>query len=153
MIRANGTIFCSLLYLDSRLAFRRLKYIYSIISVTVDLLPGNTEIMTIDLFRPTRVRFLHSWAVYMWCAYMCHDWFRCDIALCLDACHDSHSGMTHTVATAVVCSERGRIALSPISHTFVRWSFLQHIAAHCNTLQHTAAHYNTLQHTATHHSC
>ena len=42
--------------------YSRLKYVYSVLSLILDLLPGNTKIMTIDIFRPTGLRFSHSWA-------------------------------------------------------------------------------------------
>jgi len=42
-IRPNGTVFYSLLYLNSRQGFDGLKYMYSVISVIVDSLPGNTK--------------------------------------------------------------------------------------------------------------
>jgi len=50
MIRSSDTIFYSLLYLNLRLSFGRLKYLYTVISVSVDLLPANTKTMAIDMF-------------------------------------------------------------------------------------------------------
>jgi len=41
IIRSTGTVFYSLLYLNSQQGFNGLKYMYSIISVIVDSLPGN----------------------------------------------------------------------------------------------------------------
>jgi len=46
-IRSNGTDISSLLYLNSRPDFGSLKYVFS---VKLDLLPGNTQHMAIDLF-------------------------------------------------------------------------------------------------------
>jgi len=43
IIKSTGTVFYSLLYLNSRKGFYGLKYMYSVISVIVDSLPGNTE--------------------------------------------------------------------------------------------------------------
>jgi len=43
IIRSTGTVFYSLLYLNSRQAFNGLKYVYSVISEIVDSLPGNTK--------------------------------------------------------------------------------------------------------------
>jgi len=43
IIRSTGTVFYSLLYLNSRRGFNGLKYMYSVISVIVDSLPGNTK--------------------------------------------------------------------------------------------------------------
>ena len=42
IIRSTGTIFYSLSYSNSRNGFNRLKHVYSIISVIVHSLPGNT---------------------------------------------------------------------------------------------------------------
>ena len=50
IIRASGTIFCLLLYLNSRLGFNGLKYVYSVISVKIDSLPANTTKSGIDPF-------------------------------------------------------------------------------------------------------
>jgi len=52
----------SLPYLNPRLVSIRLKYVHSVILVIFALLPADTKIMTIDIFRPTRVRFFHSLA-------------------------------------------------------------------------------------------
>ena len=49
MIRCSAIIH-SLAYLNSRLGFSRLKYLYSVISVIVDLLPADTKRMAIDMF-------------------------------------------------------------------------------------------------------
>jgi len=50
IIRARGTIFELILYLDSRLGFCGLKYLYSGISVIDKRLPGNTKKWAIALF-------------------------------------------------------------------------------------------------------
>ena len=63
IIRASGTIFNSILYVNSGLGFIRLKYEYPVISVMVDSLPANT-IMGINKFVTARVRFLASWAEF-----------------------------------------------------------------------------------------
>ena len=43
IIRSTGTVFYSLLYINSREGFNGLKYVYSVISVIDNSLPGNTE--------------------------------------------------------------------------------------------------------------
>jgi len=43
IIRSTGIVFCSLLYLNSHQGFNGLKCVYSVISVIVDSLPGNTK--------------------------------------------------------------------------------------------------------------
>jgi len=58
-VRSNGTILYSLSQLNLRRDSSRLIYVYSVISVSVVLLPTNTKIITIDLAWPTRVRLLH----------------------------------------------------------------------------------------------
>ena len=49
-ITSSGTIFHLLLYLNSRLGFIRLKYLYPVISVIVDSLPANTKMSGINKF-------------------------------------------------------------------------------------------------------
>jgi len=49
-IRSSGTIFYSLVFLNSWLGFSRLKYLFSVISVIVDLLRAYTKILAIDMF-------------------------------------------------------------------------------------------------------
>jgi len=43
IIRTNGMIFCSILYLNFRSVYSRLKYMRSVILVMVDSLPASTE--------------------------------------------------------------------------------------------------------------
>jgi len=43
IIRSTGTVFNSLLHLNSRQGFNGLKYMYSVILVIVNSLPGNTK--------------------------------------------------------------------------------------------------------------
>jgi len=62
IIRATGTIFYSLLYLNSRIGFNGLKYLYSVISVIEKRLPGNTTKWTLVSSWTARVRLVHSWA-------------------------------------------------------------------------------------------
>jgi len=50
MMRTNGTTLYSILYLNARAVYSRPKYIHSVISVKLDLLPANTKNMAIDLF-------------------------------------------------------------------------------------------------------
>jgi len=62
MIRSTGTVFYSLLYLNSRQGFNGLKYLYSIFSVKIDSLPANTKNRESTRSWTARVRFLHPWA-------------------------------------------------------------------------------------------
>jgi len=50
IIRSTGTVFYSLSYINARQGFLGLKYVYSVISVIVDSLPGNTKKSGIDPF-------------------------------------------------------------------------------------------------------
>jgi len=59
----NGTKCYSILYCNSQWLYIRLKYMYSVISVIVDSLPGNTKKQGIDKFVAFGVRLVHSWAV------------------------------------------------------------------------------------------
>ena len=52
----------SILYCNSQSLYIRLKFTYSVISVIVDSLPGNTKKQSIDKFVAFGVRFVHSWA-------------------------------------------------------------------------------------------
>ena len=52
IIRSSGTVFYSLSCFNSRLGFNGLKYLYSIIWVIVDLLPGNTKKSLVGNRRP-----------------------------------------------------------------------------------------------------
>jgi len=52
----------SLLYLDSRRGFDGLKYTYSVISVIVDSLPGNTKNQESTRSWTAIVRLVYSWA-------------------------------------------------------------------------------------------
>jgi len=58
MIRFAGTVFYPLLYLHSRQCFNGLKYMYSVISVIVDSLPGNTK--NRESTHSWTARFVHS---------------------------------------------------------------------------------------------
>ena len=62
LIIANGTKCYSILYCNSQSLHIRLKYTYSVISVIVDSLPGNTKKQGIDKFVVFGVRLVHSWA-------------------------------------------------------------------------------------------
>jgi len=57
IIRTICTIFYSLLYINSRIGFYGLKYLYSGISVIDKRLPGNTKKWTL-----VGVRLVHPWA-------------------------------------------------------------------------------------------
>jgi len=48
LIMANGTIWCSILHCNSPWPYIRIKYMYSVISVKLDWLPGNSTKWTID---------------------------------------------------------------------------------------------------------
>jgi len=62
LIIANGTKCYSILYCNSPWLYIRLKYTYSVTSVKLDWLPGNSKKWTIDLFVAFGVRLVHSWA-------------------------------------------------------------------------------------------
>jgi len=62
LIITNGTICYSTLYCNSPWLYNRQKYVYSVISVKLDWLPGNSKKWTIDMFVAFGVRFFHSWA-------------------------------------------------------------------------------------------
>jgi len=62
MIKTSGTMFCSLLYSNSRWGHSRLKYLYPVISVKIKRLPGNTKTRLFTRSWAARVRFLASWA-------------------------------------------------------------------------------------------
>jgi len=66
IIRSTGTVFYTLLYSNSRRSFNGLKYMYSVISVIDNSLPGNTKNRESTRSWTDRVRLVHSWAV-MWC--------------------------------------------------------------------------------------
>jgi len=62
IIRSIGTIFYSLLLLNSRIGFNGLKQMYSVISVIDKRLPGNAKKWTLVRSWTARVRLVHSWA-------------------------------------------------------------------------------------------
>ena len=64
LIIANGTKCYSILWCNSPRLYIRLKYTFSLISVKLDRLPGNSKKWTLDLFVAFGVRLVHSWAVY-----------------------------------------------------------------------------------------
>ena len=61
IIRSTGTVFYSLLYLNSRRGFNGLQYMYSVISVIVESLPGNTKNRESTRSWTARVRLVHPW--------------------------------------------------------------------------------------------
>jgi len=68
---STGTVFYSLLYLNSRQGFNWLKYMYSVISVIVDSLPGNTKNRESTHSWTARVRLFHPWAdILTTCCYI-----------------------------------------------------------------------------------
>jgi len=81
LIRTNGTIFYSILNCNLRALHSRLKYVYSVISVIVDWLPGNTKNWAIDKFVAIGVRFFHSWTV-VWVTDMWYDSLICGMTHC-----------------------------------------------------------------------
>jgi len=62
LIIANGTKCYSISYCNSPWLYTRLKYTYSVLSVQIDSLPGNSKKWGIDLFVAFGVRLVHSWA-------------------------------------------------------------------------------------------
>jgi len=63
IIRSTFTVFYSHLWLNSRRGFNGLKYMYSVISVIVDSLLGNTKNRKSTRSWTARLRSVHSWAV------------------------------------------------------------------------------------------
>ena len=61
IIRATGTVLNSLLYSNSRQDFNGLKHVYSVISVIVIELPGNTQNRESTRSWMARVRLFHPW--------------------------------------------------------------------------------------------
>jgi len=62
LIISNGTKCYSILYCNSTRLYIRLKYTYSVISVELNWLPGNSKKWTIDQFVAFEVRLVPSWA-------------------------------------------------------------------------------------------
>ena len=62
LIFPNRTKRYSILYCNSQSLHNRLKSMYSVISVIVDSLPGNTKKQGTDKFVAFAVRLVHSWA-------------------------------------------------------------------------------------------
>ena len=79
IIRPSGTVFYSLLYLNSWLGFNRLKHMYSVISVKIDSLTANNKNRETTRSWTAKVRFVNPWAalilsicVLMYvCVYVC----------------------------------------------------------------------------------
>jgi len=62
-IRTNCATFYLIIDCNFQALYSSLKYMYSVVSVLLDLLPGNTKKQGIYKFVVIGVRFLHSWAV------------------------------------------------------------------------------------------
>ena len=62
IIRSTDTVFYSLLYLNSRQGFNRLKYLSPVISVKMERLPDNNKNRLFTHSWTARVRLIHSWA-------------------------------------------------------------------------------------------
>jgi len=71
IIRSTGTVFYSLLFLNSRRGFNGLKYMYSVTSVIVDSLPGNAKNRGSTRSWTARVRLVHPWAEPLSCWHFC----------------------------------------------------------------------------------
>ena len=89
IIRFTGTVFYSLLYSNSRHGFNGLKYLYSVISVIVNSLPGNTKnrdgqiaispslggcetgVPTVSRTRGPHKSHTHDRHTRDWCAHQC----------------------------------------------------------------------------------
>jgi len=76
IIRSTGTVFYSFSYLNSRQALNGLKYMYSVIPVIVDSLPGNTKNRESTRSWTARVRLFHPWAEVGLVTHMTHS---CDM--------------------------------------------------------------------------
>jgi len=102
LIIANGTKCYSILYCNSPWLYIRLKYTYSVISVKVDSLPGNSTKWGIDLFVAFAVRLVHSWAdviMSLWDIYHCETYFIVKyVSLWNDILKNVYGMMTYTYA-------------------------------------------------------
>ena len=78
VIRWSGTIFYSLVYVNPRIGFNGLQYLYSVISVVDKRLPGNTKKLTLVRSWTARVQLVYSWVTYTCRAYAT----RVDVAIC-----------------------------------------------------------------------
>jgi len=140
LTRTNGPIFYSILCGNLRELYLRLKYMYSVISVLVDSLPGNTKNRGIDPFVAFGVRFSHSWADTVCVTHVLH----CVLMQCivvLQRMYCSTRGIrSNTAAHVIHCNTAAHVIYCNI---YV--AILQYNATHCNTLQHTHTH-NTHTH-------
>jgi len=76
------------LFLNSRLGFSSLKYLYSVISVKLDLLPANTKYMVIDLFVDglSAISRIVDGIFVTWLTHMCdvtHSYVWYDALICV----------------------------------------------------------------------
>ena len=109
---------------------------YSVISVIVDSLPGNTKNRESTRSWTARVRLVHPWAEGG-VAFL--------LLLWVGGGGQRERNRTHgnfARGTATYCT----VTTATLQHT----ATTAHTAPHCTTLHHTAPHCNTLQHTATH---
>jgi len=74
LIIANGTKCYSIFCCNSPSLYIRLKYTYSVISVKLNSLPGNSKKWVIDMFVAFGVRLVHSWAACMQESCLPHAW-------------------------------------------------------------------------------
>jgi len=111
---------------------------YSVISVIVDSLPGNTKNRGIDPFVVFGVRFSHSWADTVCVTHVLH----CVLMQCivvLQRMYCSTRGIrSNTAAHVIHCNTAAHVLYCNI---YV--AILQYNATHCNTLQHTHTHTHT----------
>ena len=87
IIRSTGTVFYSLFHLNSTHGFNGLKYMFSVISVIVYSLLGNTKNRESTRSWTARVRLVHSWtedAPFIW--DMSDASFICDMSYMNKAC-------------------------------------------------------------------
>ena len=89
IIRSTGTVFYSLVYINSRRCFNGLKHVYSVISVIVDSLPGDTKNRKSTRSWTARVRLVYPWAgswlhLFLFILMMKRDL----LSLCLDEKRD-----------------------------------------------------------------
>jgi len=83
LIRTNDTTFYSISYCNFQELYSQKSYTYSVISVKMKRLPGNTKDWLFIRSRPIRVRFLRSWAD---CIYSVFIWLQFIYLLQIDTC-------------------------------------------------------------------
>ena len=141
LIITNGTICYSILYSNSTQLYIRPIYMYSVISVIVDWLPGNTKKWTMDKFVAFGVRFFHSWAdVSEWVSRITHMNESCHTYFAYRSMDESYhiyepvmSHIHHIYQYGLVASHMGTSHVTHTSHTGVWISHITHMNETCHT--------------------